>query len=114
MSFLSVPDQTTPFRAPSGLSSPGRDDSWLTTRTPTDVSALSNDASHMADLILIETIPTSFVTGGPCEHLICLTADVNAFHDAFGDSAQEIVSEQSHTSYARLTKLVQHAFVTVL
>jgi hypothetical protein len=39
-----------------------------------------------------EVVPTQFVTGGACPHLICLTADVDAFKGFWGDDASEIVS----------------------
>ena len=43
------------------------------------------------------TVPTSFVTGGPCTHLICLTADVDAFKNAHGESAVDLVSSAAQT-----------------
>jgi len=42
--------------------------------------------------LIAETVPTYFVTGGACQHLICLTADVDAFRNSYGDDAAEIVS----------------------
>ena len=40
-----------------------------------------------------DTVPTYFVTGGPCQHLICLTADVEAFRNTYGGDALELVSD---------------------
>ncbi|WWC92000.1 uncharacterized protein L201_006954 [Kwoniella dendrophila CBS 6074] len=36
------------------------------------------------------TVPTYFVTGGDCQHTLCLTADVKAFKDAQGADAHEV------------------------
>ncbi|KAK8853475.1 hypothetical protein IAR55_004182 [Kwoniella newhampshirensis] len=36
------------------------------------------------------TVPTYFVTGGSCQHTLCLTADVAAFRDAYGQDALEV------------------------
>ncbi|CAD6575956.1 MAG: hypothetical protein TREMPRED_001546 [Tremellales sp. Tagirdzhanova-0007] len=35
-------------------------------------------------------VPTSFVTGGPCHHTLCLVADVAAFQNAYGSDALEV------------------------
>jgi len=39
-------------------------------------------------------VPTNFVSGGPCAHLVCLTADVDAFKNAYGGSAVDLVRRQ--------------------
>lgn len=39
-----------------------------------------------------EAVPGQFVTGGACQHFICLTADVNVFRQVWGEDATEIVS----------------------
>ncbi|WWD19907.1 hypothetical protein CI109_104376 [Kwoniella shandongensis] len=36
------------------------------------------------------TVPTYFVTGGSCQHTLCLTADVAAFRDTYGQDAKEV------------------------
>jgi hypothetical protein len=55
---------------------------------------VSSSSKQLVNSMLtsVDTVPTYFVSGGACQHLICLTADVQAFKGAYGDDAQEVVS----------------------
>ncbi|EIW72188.1 hypothetical protein TREMEDRAFT_55843 [Tremella mesenterica DSM 1558] len=48
------------------------------------------------------SVPTKFVTGGGCQHFICLVADVHAFQDVFGEEASEV--DLMATALGKLTE----------
>ena len=62
----------------------------------------------------VASIPVYILSGGPCQHLLCLSADIGAFKDAFGNDAYELVRQlvQEYGMFKLTDK--QQAYATVL